>query len=147
MTGHLNSFQKAMTDSKHRDVAFALLKMFHPSIPEVYKGGHRDFPTISKMRISTKHDWVTISIVLKGEFNLNADIGVRFPCELYGGDKDLEEFEEQRRNNDFTAWRFVWDDGDTEDVPKKNMIHALMELNSIPKPTALEMSAYYHEDY
>jgi hypothetical protein len=135
-----NSFQKALL--KNKDAAWEIIKVFHPDILEEYK---------DRLKIYLKYDWVCIE--LKAQKNISVSIGVTFQCNLYSGNKPLHLFEKELKNNSFKAWRF-YDDSksiigivpDNEVNMYNDKVNNILNRYNIPKPTAKQMSDYYHSD-
>ena len=128
----MNDFQKAMLNNI--DVAWQIVKVFHPDIDDSLK---------EKLSITIKYDWIILRIK-------KVSIGIEFECHLMSGYKRLELFEQERKNNKFRAWRFVDDSKYNLDDCFKDVhvdaINSILKQENIPKPTAKQMSDYYHSD-
>jgi hypothetical protein len=133
----INNFQEAML--KNKDVAWQIIKVFHPEYDDSFK---------EKLSIQTKYDWIMLNI--KG-----ARLAIEFECHLMSGDKPLHLFEKELRNNKFRSWRFVDDSKYKVEKEKEfdylrvlynNLVNDILNKNKIPKPTAKQMSDYYHSD-
>lgn len=148
----LNDFQKAMLNNK--DVAWEIVKVFHSDILEEYPNKYKEdkmIDTKGRLLIESKYDWICIRVSAQG--HLTVSIGIEFECRLYSGFKPLHLFEKELENNEFRAWRF---DDDSKSV--KGIVHEIekeyynTEVNkilvayNIPRPTAKQMSDYYHSD-
>jgi len=149
----INNFQKAMLNNK--DVAWEIIKIYHPDILESYSNNYNDkiITTKDRLKISIKFDWVVIELMVQK--HIKVSIGIEFQCHLMSGDKPLYLFEKELRNNKFRSWRF-YDDSkfileNKEEykylkVLYNNIVNNILNKNKIPKPTAEQMSDYYHSD-
>lgn len=152
MHNKLNDFQKAMI--KNNDVAWEIVKIFHPDILEEYPHKYKEGKMIStkdRLRIESIHDWITIKVSCQG--HVDASIGIKFECNLSSGSKPLHLFENELKNNRFRAWRFYDDSKSVKGIVPKSeangyndKVNALFIEHKIPKPTAQQMSDYYHRD-
>lgn len=132
----INDFQKALINNK--DICWEIVKIFHPEVNLSLK---------DKLNINTLYDWITLSI--KG----NIDIGIEFECKLMSGNKSLHLFVEEVKNNSFKAWRFSKDKKFSLEKGEEynylrilynKLLNDLLTINNISKPTAEQMSKYYH---
>lgn len=133
----LNNFQKSLVSNK--ECIWDIVKLFHPNIDENKKG---------EIKVYTKYDWVCIN-------GGCVDIAIEFECHLMSGNKPLHLFEKELKNNEFRGWRFVSDskykleDKDEFKYLKilyKKCLNDILNKHNIQKPTAKQMSDYYHSD-
>lgn len=147
-----NDFQSAMLNNK--DVAWEIVKVFHPDVLEEYPNIHKEgvmLTTKDKLKITLNYDWVVIYLSLQSHITIS--IGIEFECYLQSGPKSIDQFEHELKNNKFRAWRF-WDDSKItlDDNYRKEILLLSEEVNNIlnkhqiPKPTAQQMSYHYHKD-
>lgn len=103
-----------------------------------------------KIQVHTKYDWVCIST-----HNNKVDIAIEFECNLMSGSKPLHLFEKELKNNQFRCWRFKSDSMfklENKDEYKylkdvyNTALNAILTKYNIQKPTAKQMSEYYHSD-
>lgn len=133
----MNAFQSSLTQNK--ECIWKIVKIFHPDFPYDKRG---------KIKVSTMHDWVCID-------GPGISIGITFECHLYSGPKPLHLFEQEVKNNMFKAWRFGTDSKfDREKGGEYEYLRTLYKMLTqdtligygIKKPTAKQMSDYYHAD-
>lgn len=147
-----NNFQLAMT--QNTDVAWEIVKLCHPDITEEYISPYKKeviITTKNKLNISCKYDWVIISLRIP---EITVSIGIEFECHLSSGPKSIDLFEKELKNNKFRIWRF-WDDSkcisdhlerSKESEKLSDELKNILVKYKIPKPTAHQMSKYYHSD-
>lgn len=133
----MNNFQKSLTSNKN--CIWDIVKIFHPDIEEEKK---------EKIKAYIKYDWVCIR-------GCGVDIGIQFECHLMSGFKPLHLFEKELKNNEFRAWRFVEDSKykleNKEElrylkVFYKKCLNDILKKHNIEKPTARQMSDFYHSE-
>lgn len=138
----LNNFQRDMLKPENRHVAWEIVKLFNPDIPDTYitkKGIERK--SIDKMDVRYLYDWITIK-------SNQYEIGVEFYISLWGPGWKLNHFEQQLKINTFRAWRFALDCKYDPDVPRESMpdVNPILKKYRIRKPTAQQMMDYYYKD-
>lgn len=123
----------------NKEAIWEIVKIFHPEIDELNK---------SKIKAYLLYDWVHIR-------GCGVDIGIEFECHLMSGSKPLSDFEKELRNNKFRAWRFAGDskyklekekDFDSLRALYCQLVNSVISKHQIQKPTAKQMSDYYHKD-
>lgn len=131
----INNFQKSLI--LNEECIWEIVKMFHPDIKESSK---------KKIKAYTKYDWICIE-------GPGISIGVEFECHLMSGKKPLHLFEQELKNNKFTCWRFVDDsryklekEHEYLKTLYKNVLNDILAKHNISKPTAKQISDYYHSD-
>ena len=133
----INNFQKSLISNNK--CLWQIVKTLHPDIPEDKK---------STIKAYTKYDWVCIT-------GYGINIGIEFECHLMSGNKALHLFEKELKNNKFKCWRFVDDskykiEKDEQykylSILYNTIINTILIQNGIEKPTAKQMSDFYHSD-
>lgn len=132
-----NNFQKSLRSNK--ECIWEIVKLFHADISEDKK---------DQIKAYTKYDWVCIT-------GSDVDLGIQFECHLMSGNKPLHLFEKELKNNKFRAWRFIGDskfESENRDNLKylkilyNRVLNDILNKYEIKKPTAKQMSDYYHSD-
>jgi len=123
----------------NKNVAWEIVKVFHPEIDDSLK---------ERLSINCQYDWVLFKTT-------GVSIGIQFECHLMSGSKPIHLFEKELKSNKFGAWRFVNDSKyklEKEDDYKYlkllycSLVNDILKKNNIAKPTAKQMSDYYHSD-
>jgi hypothetical protein len=149
----INNFQKAMLNNK--EIAWQIIKVFHPDILISYDNNYNDkiINALDRLKISLKYDWIMIDC--KIQTHISVSLGIKFECHLMSGDKPLHLFEKELKNNKFKVWRFASDSKYEIEKEKRfdylrglynNLVNDILNQNNISKPTAKQMSDYYHSD-
>lgn len=127
----LNDFQVSLAANK--EACWEVVKLFHSTINDSKK---------DSLKITFKYDWVMLSVGTK------VDIGIDFECTLRGEGWSINDFEKERKNNVFKAWRFKSDSLCEDDVDTEYMdsLNAILSKHLIKKPTAKQMYDYYYKD-
>lgn len=142
-----NQFQKFLTNKENFHIIKEVVKLYHPNLKETYvdkKGKEKS--VWDSIKVYLKFDWVCIS-------SDKIDIGIEFEVRKNGqiimsGPKPLSDFENAFQTSKFRAWRFVSDSKYSKEYPAPNNpdVNHILEKYNCPRPTAIEMSKYYHSD-
>lgn len=133
----INDFQKSL--SERPNVMWEIVKVFHPDMDDYFKN-----------RLKFNIRYANVYIELK-----EVSIMVKFECNFISGPKPISYFVNEVLNNQFEARRTGLDSKfQLEDKEKyqylkilyKKLVNDILKRNYIAKPTAKQMSDYYHSD-
>ncbi len=148
----MNTFQRFLLKPENRSIIHTIIKLFHPDLLDEYPNPYKEGKTIKlddRLKIGIKYDWITIEANIPSYGRIS--IGVEFNSTVMSGTKPLKRFEQSLIEDKFKAWRF-YDDVKNKSYSEEGHetnnpdVHDLLISLKVPKPTAQEMSDYYHQD-
>ena len=148
----MNNFQKSLIANE--DCVWDIVKLYHPDILDEYPNKYKEKSILTRNRLKTysKYDWIIIKLYV--QTHIKVSLGIRFECNLMSGNKPLHLFQQELENG-FRTWRFVDDskyekDGGIEykslETLRNSLVNNILSNYSILKPTAKQMSDFYHSD-
>jgi hypothetical protein len=148
-----NNFQKSLL--LNEKCIWEIIKLYHPDILDSYPNKYKEGSILIKnrLKVTTRYDWIVIELHV--QTHIKVSLGIKFECHLMSGNKPLHLFQQELDNNIFRCWRF-YDDSKHKDEKgieydnlkklRNFLVTNILSFYNISKPTAKQMSNYYHSN-